>query len=202
MRQTVQRGLVSLLVTLVVTWPVVGAMAQQTAPSPGGAGVGQDAATTQPSQPTDADRAIERLQRLREEMQRQQAEKAAAKPSESGPTATVPAGQTQPAAPPTPASKPRPSIAELRERAAASTQRIATQPAPPSSAGSVTGVAEDVPDDFVGPPLKLARFTSPRPEPGSTPATPVVPPPYRRLHRLSLHRRASRRTDGPSGSTS
>ena len=177
MRQTVQRGLVSLLVTLVVTWPVVGAMAQQTAPSPGGAGVGQDAATTQPSQPTDADRAIERLQRLREEMQRQQAEKAAAKPSESGPTATVPAGQTQPAAPPTPASKPRPSIAELRERAAASTQRIATQPAPPSSAGSVTGVAEDVPDDFVGPPLKLARFTSPRPEPGSTPATPVVPPP-------------------------
>jgi len=164
-RQMAQHGLVTLLVILGLAMPATHIRAQEATPPPSEQAASADTATTQPSSSSDTDRAIQRLQQLREEARRKQAEQAAAQASGSAPVGA-----------PAPATRPRPSIEELRARAQASTQRATPAPAPavqPVGRAAQEEGGEEIPDDFVGPPLRLSRAAS---APASVSSAPAAGP--------------------------
>lgn len=156
--------------------------------------------TTQPAPDPELQREIEKLLELRDKLEREAREKGQLPPEKEGQPdiSTQPGGQVRPPATPEgvrpkPTKSPagmnevrpaqpgagmreRPSVAELRKRAVASTQQVEAEPAadggePPAAA---PGQAEDeVPDDYVGPPTRLKDYTGS----GSRRAEPAVAPP-------------------------
>jgi type II secretion system protein D len=154
------RGSISLFLGLILSFPLTAAFAQQPP-------------ATQPARPPDSQEALEKLMRLRDEMQKQQEEREKAgqagdktKPPTSAPTpparTTSPPSVRQPATgrtpatplpPSTPPARGRMSLEEMRNRARTSTQRTT----PPGRGAR----QPSVPPDFVGPPEALANNPPP-----------------------------------------
>ena len=189
MLRTTHRGLIGLVSGLFLSLALATALAQQPpARDAGHARPGQPPATQpvgqgrpgEPARPPDSQEALEKLLKLRDQMQKEQDEReksgqAGEKSKPTAPPRTPPPGRQRPPAadrkPAPPASAPsgtptpgRPSLEEMRNRARASTQR-AGSPArnihqPPAA-----------PPDFVGPPESLANNPPPEPPPEETAET-------------------------------
>jgi type II secretion system protein D len=161
--RTTQRGLIGLLLGVLLGLPAA-ALAQVPA--------------TQPARPPDSQEALEKLLKLRDQMQKEQDERekagaAAGMHRATPPAHTPPSRHRQPAVgrvPPTtappraPLGERHPTMEEMRNRARASTQRATPPPRP-----GVRQPVPPVPPDFVGPPESLAN----RPPPVAPPETAV-----------------------------
>ncbi|MEW6198648.1 MAG: secretin N-terminal domain-containing protein, partial [Planctomycetota bacterium] len=174
-----------LTVSFVAGLAVFAARAQQPPPQPSGEVRPAPAPTTQPDRPPDTQEALEKLLRLRDQMQREQEARQAEQ-----------SGATPPARPPrrlTPARLARPggqseepeSIEQLRERARASTQRAPQPPAAEPPPPAETPLEGD--EEVVGPPESLSNVPpaapaeehKPEPLPTPTvkaPSEPAGPP--------------------------
>ncbi|GEM_PF-1673255 len=166
-RRTTRCGLLIIL-GLILAYAPAGSSGQPPA---------QGQAATQPAPPEDTQEALEKLLKLRDQMQREQEEKEKAErngekahPTASGRTSASPprSPRSAPEHPPQPARRPtgapssgHPSLEELQAKARASTQRAGSQP--PAAA------SQQVPADFVGPPESLANRLPSAEGPAATP---------------------------------
>lgn len=141
-----------LTVSFVAGLAVCAARAQQPPPSPSGEVRPAQTPTTQPDQPPDTQEALEKLLRLRDQMQREQ-EARQAEQSGAVPPARPPRRMT-PARPSGEGGEPE-SIEQLRERARASTQRAPQPPAVEPPPPVETPLEGD--EEVVGPPESLAN---------------------------------------------